>query len=65
MYTAIKEKFVAVNQRQLAKLVGVTPVTLCRIINGKQSTNKTTAYCIVKMIHPEAEIADYFVKKGE
>ena len=65
MYTAIKEKFILINQRQLAKEVGMTYEALNRIINGKQTTKKATAYCIVKSIHPEAEIDEYFVEKGE
>lgn len=65
MYTGIKEKFEMINQRAVADKVGITPATLCRIVNGKQSTNKTTAYCIVKAIHSEATIDEYFIKKGE
>lgn len=65
MYTGIKEKFEMINQRAVANKVGITPATLCRIVNGKQTTNKTTAYCIVKAIHSEATIDEYFIKKGE
>jgi plasmid maintenance system antidote protein VapI len=65
MYIAITEKFDTINQRAVAEKVGITPATLCRIINGKQTTNKTTAYCIVKTIHNEAIIEEYFKKKGE
>jgi DNA-binding XRE family transcriptional regulator len=65
VYTGIKEKFEMINQRAVADKVGITPATLCRIVNGKQTTNKTTAYCIVKAIHNEATIDEYFIKKGE
>lgn len=65
MYTGIKEKFEMINQRAIADKIGITPATLCRIVNGKQTTNKTTAYCIVKAIHSEATIDEYFIKKGE
>lgn len=65
MYYAIKEKFRIINQREIAKIVGLNEGTLSRIINGKQSTNKRTAYCIAKAIHKEAEIEEYFKKKGE
>jgi len=65
MYYGIKEKFTTINQKAIADKVGVTPSTLCRIINGKQATKKTTAYCIVKAIHSEANIEEYFEKKGE
>lgn len=64
MYIAITEKFDMINQRAVAEKVGITPSTLCRIINKKQTTNKTTAYCIVKTIHNEATIEEYFEKKG-
>lgn len=65
MYYAIKEKFGIINQRAIAEKVGITPATLCRIIGGKHGTKKTTAYCIVKAIHSEATIEEYFRKKGE
>lgn len=65
MYKANKEKFALINQRALARIVGMSFEAINRIINGKQVTSKTTAYCIVKSIHPEAEIEDYFEKKGE
>ena len=65
MYKANKEKFALINQRALARTVGMSFEAINRIINGKQLTSKTTAYCIVKSIHPEAEIDDYFKKEGE
>jgi len=65
VYKANKEKFALINQRALARTVGMSFEAINRIINGKQLTSKTTAYCIVKSIHPEAEIQDYFEKKGE
>lgn len=65
MYIGIKEKFDVVNQSAIADKVGIKKSTLCRIINGKQGTKRTTAYCIVKAIHKDAEIEEYFKKKGE
>lgn len=65
VYYGIKEKFSMINQKAVADKVGITPATLCRIVNGKQATRKTTAYCIVKAIHSEATIEEYFEKKGE
>ena len=66
MFIAIKEKFTDnINQREIAEKVGITEFTLSRIINEKQATQKTTAYCIVKAIDPNAEIDDYFTRKGE
>lgn len=60
MYKAIKEKFAIINQREVAKKVGINECVLSRIINGHQTTKKTTAYCIVKAISQNAEIEEYF-----
>ena len=62
MYKAIKEKFVIINQREVAKKVGINECVLSRIINGHQTTKKTTAYCIVKAISENAEIEEFFVE---
>lgn len=62
MYKAIKEKFDIINQRELAKKVGITESSMSRIVNGHQTTKKTTAYCIVKAISKDAEIEEYFVR---
>ena len=62
MYKAIKDKFVIINQRELAKIVGINESTLSRIVNGHQTTKKITAYCIVKAISENAEIEEYFMK---
>ena len=60
MYKAIKDKFKIINQREVAKKVGLNECVLSRIINGHQTTKKTTAYCIVKTISENAEIEEYF-----
>ena len=65
MYKAIKEKFNNIKQTEIAEKVGITVETLNRIINEKQTTQKTTAYCIVKAINSNAEINEYFIKNGE
>lgn len=67
MYTAIKEKFsnIKIAQKDIAEKVGITEATMSRIINNKQATTKSTAYFIVKCIDNEAEIDDYFRRKGE
>lgn len=52
------------NQSAIARQVGLTVETVNRIFNRKQSCSKTTAYCIVKTINKNAEIEDYFKKKG-
>lgn len=66
MYT-FKNKNVAkmFNKTQMAKVIGLNPDTLRRVINGKQECSKLVAYCITKFLDDEAEIEDYFVKKGE
>ena len=65
MYTAITEKFKNINQKNISKIIGITEFTMSRIINKKQNTSKMTAYCLVKAIDENAEIQDYFIKKGE
>lgn len=65
MYIAKTEKFNIINQREIAKIVGITEATMSRIVNKKQGCSKMTAYCIVKAIHVQAEINEYFDIKGE
>lgn len=57
-----RDKNVAItyNKVQMAKVVGLNPDTLRRVINGKQSCSKLVAYCITKFLNSEAEILDYF-----
>jgi len=57
-----KDKNIAItyNKVQMAKVVGLNPDTLRRIINGKQVCSKLVAYCITKFLNSEAEILDYF-----
>ena len=62
-----KDKEVAktYNKEQMAKVIGLNPDTLRRVINGKQECSKLVAYCITKFLNYEAEIEDYFVKRGK
>lgn len=62
-----KDKEVAktYNKEQMANVIGLSPDTVRRVINGKQECSKLVAYCITKFLNYEAEIEDYFVKKGE
>jgi DNA-binding XRE family transcriptional regulator len=48
------------NKTKMAKVIGITPDTLRRVINGKQNCSKLVAYCITKFLSEDAEIADYF-----
>lgn len=50
------------NKEEMAKVIGIHPVTLRRIVNGKQLCSKLVAYCITKFLNKEAEISDYFIK---
>ena len=59
-----KEVTKTYNKEQMAKVIGLNPDTLRRVINGKQECSKLVAYCITKFLNYEAEIEDYFVKKG-
>lgn len=62
-----KDKEVAktYNKEQMAKVIGLNPDTLRRVINGKQECSKLVAYCITKFLNYEAEIEDYFIKRGK
>ena len=58
-------KITIINQSGLARKIGIAQSTLKRILNKKQNCSKLMAYDIVKTINENAEIEDYFVKKGE
>ena len=51
------------NKVQMAKIIGLNPDTLRRIINGKQRCSKLVAYCVTKFLDSEAEIENYFKKE--
>lgn len=51
------------NKTQMAKVIGLHPVTLRNIINGKRECSKLIAYCITKFLNSEKEIEDYFIRK--
>ena len=57
-----KDKEVAktYNKEQMANVIGLSPDTVRRVINGKQVCTKLVAYCITKFLNSEAEIEDYF-----
>lgn len=58
-------KISIINQSKLAQKIGASQATLNRIFNKKQSCSKLMAYAISKAINENAEIKDYFVRKGE
>lgn len=53
------------NQKKVAEEIGIHEQTLSKILNGRQGTQKTTAYCITKIFNSEAEIQDYFIRKDK
>ena len=53
------------NKEQMANVIGLSPDTVRRVINGKQDCSKLVAYCITKFLNSESEIEEYFIKKGE
>ena len=58
-------KISIINQSKLARKIGVNQATLNRIFNQKQNCSKIMAYVICKAINENAEIEDYFIRKGE
>lgn len=51
------------SKRYIANEIGINEATLNLIMSGKQTTQKTTAFCITKMLNENAEIEDYFTRK--
>ena len=52
------------NKTKMAEIIGLSPDTIRRVINGKQDCSKLVAYCITKTLNSSALIEDYFYKKG-
>lgn len=50
------------NQTTACEVIGLSQPTLSNILNRKVSCRKVVAFSIVKYIHKEAEIEDYFEK---
>lgn len=49
----------------VANKIGITTAYLTSVLNGKRGCSKPIAYCITKCLCQEAELEDYFEKKGE
>ncbi len=51
----------------LSEEIGYSIQMLSYILNNKKDCRKMVAYAIVKALHPESEIEDYFeyIEKGE
>ena len=65
MYIFKTEMPVKINQTIASKVIGITQPTLSNILNGKVACRKVVAFCIAKYLDENAEIEDYFIKKGE
>lgn len=49
----------------VANKIGVTNAFLTSVLNGNRTCSKPIAYAVVKCLCQEAEIEDYFIKKGD
>ena len=65
MYIFRKDVDYKINQTIASEVIGITQPTLSNILNGKVACRKVVAYCITKYLNENAEIEDYFTKKGE
>ena len=65
MYIFKENLDVKINQRIAGEVIGLAQPTLSNILNRKVACRKVTAFCITKYIDENAEIEDYFYKKGE
>lgn len=55
----------AYNKVVMAEEIGLHPDTVRKVVNGSFACSKLIAYCVTKFLNKEAEIKDYFKKKGE
>ena len=46
----------------VSQLIGLSNPHLTNILNGKINCTKVTAYCIVKVLHKDKEIEDFFIR---
>ena len=65
MYVFRENSDVKINQTIASKVIGITQPCLSKILNGKVACRKVVAFSITKYINENAEIEDYFDKKGE
>ena len=65
MYIFKTEIPIKINQSKACEIIGLAQTTLSNILNGKVACRKVVAFCITKYLNENAEIEDYFVKKGE
>ena len=65
MYIFKENNDVKINQTIASEVIGLAQPTLSNILNRKVACRKVVAFCIAKYIDENAEIDDYFEKKGE
>ena len=65
MYILREDKDIKINQTQASEIIGLAQPTLSNILNRKVACRKVVAFSITKYIDENAEIDDYFDKKGE
>ena len=65
MYIFKADNDVKMNQTIASEVIGLSQPTLSNILNRKVACRKVVAFCITKYINENAEIEDYFDKKGE
>ena len=65
MYILKENVEVKLNQTIASEVIGLAQPTLSNILNRKVYCRKVVAFCITKYIDENAEIEDFFEKKGE
>lgn len=54
-----------INKTEASEVIGISRQYLTNIVNGKIACTKVVAFCITKYLNKDAEINEYFYKKGE
>lgn len=65
MYILKENIDINVNKTEASKIIGISRVYLTDILNRRTKCTKVIAFCITKFFDLNAEISDYFEKKGE
>lgn len=65
MYIFKADNNVKMNQTIASEIIGLAQPTLSNILNRKVACRKVVAFSITKYIDENANIEDYFDKKGE
>lgn len=54
-----------INKKKASEVIGISRQYLTNIVNGKIACTKVVAFCITKYLDKNAEIEEFFIKKGE